>query len=84
MKGVGYNDTRQHITTIPGFWPGHPNEFGVISFHHQAFLKIRSYIDDKEALIAQAIMASFGWLMGQACYQGEKSNQMFKFFLLLI
>uniref|UniRef100_A0A069DZ91 Putative 28s ribosomal protein s30 mitochondrial n=1 Tax=Panstrongylus megistus TaxID=65343 RepID=A0A069DZ91_9HEMI len=65
---------RRHGTSIPGYWPGDENEFGLLSYHTQAYLLDRPpHFGSKEhndSLLAQAILSSYGWLQGQASYQG--------------
>ena len=69
-RKAGYFPDRKHASIIPGFWPGDPSEFGVISYHYRGHLSARTYDDHADVLRAQAIMASFSWLYGQVCYQG--------------
>lgn len=86
-----------------GFWPNDPHRFGVLSYHSSNHIAERpqSYGEDehKEALHAQALIASFAFTYGTACYQGEEYflisapliisrselffNQFFHFFILL-
>ncbi|CAL1683583.1 unnamed protein product [Lasius platythorax] len=67
-----YRLGRRHLTNIPGFWPGDENEFGLLSYHSCTSLQKRpkKYNDTSEALTVQAILASYSWLLSQACYQG--------------
>lgn len=54
---------------ISGFWPGDPNEFGLLSYHRRGHHLNRHYNDpedDKEALDRHGILSSFGWLNAQA------------------
>ncbi|XP_049938706.1 39S ribosomal protein S30, mitochondrial [Schistocerca serialis cubense] len=71
---LGYGFTHQNGTTIPGFWPGDDCEFGLTSFHTRGHLYHRrefcSTYDEEEALHSQAILASYAWLLAQACYKG--------------
>lgn len=67
----GHSMQRRHGTNIPGFWPGDANEFGLVSYHKRGFLMGRHGDDQIEALRTQAIYANWGWLLGQACHQGE-------------
>ncbi|XP_066993772.2 large ribosomal subunit protein mL65 [Anabrus simplex] len=71
---LGFRMKHRHGTNIPGFWPGDSHEFGFLSFHHRGHLldRLDSFgdIDQEEALHVQAILASYGWLFPQACYQG--------------
>ncbi|XP_076230748.1 mitochondrial ribosomal protein S30 [Calliopsis andreniformis] len=69
---LGYQTSYRHGTSIPGFWPGDPAEFGLLSYHNTNHLSNRSksFNDDVEAVTVQAIFASYGWLLSQACYQG--------------
>lgn len=57
-----------------GFWPGSPQEFGVLSYLSRSFLTKRSVAygpeDTQDALHALAVLSSFSWLYGQASYQG--------------
>lgn len=71
-KVLTYRLGRRHLTNIPGFWPGDKNEFGFLSYHNCMNLQERSsrYNDTSEALTVQAILASYSWLLSQACYQG--------------
>jgi len=69
---IGYRLGRQHLTNIPGFWPGDESEFGFLSYHQCLHLNDRpkQYDDFSEVLPIQAILASYSWLFAQACYQG--------------
>ncbi|XP_014480417.1 PREDICTED: 28S ribosomal protein S30, mitochondrial [Dinoponera quadriceps] len=69
---MGFKLDRRHVTNIPGFWPGDEHEFGLLSYHSCVHLCRRSqnYDDVSEAKIAKAILASYSWLLTQACYQG--------------
>ncbi|XP_058823399.1 large ribosomal subunit protein mL65 [Topomyia yanbarensis] len=71
---VGYQTEQRHATTIPGFWPGDQHEFGMISFQRRSHTLVRETYcainDVQEALHSQGILASYAWLLGQACYQG--------------
>lgn len=69
---LGYHYDRRHVTNIPGFWPGDENEFGFLSYHNCAYLHNRSpnFDDTSDVKIVQAILASYSWLLSQACYQG--------------
>lgn len=73
-RTIGYSHDYRHGATIPGFWPGSPNEFGLVSYHSRNYMSKRnpSYgtADNQEALHAQGILCSFAWLYGQAAYQG--------------
>ncbi|GAB1865499.1 28s ribosomal protein mitochondrial-like protein [Camponotus japonicus] len=71
-KVLTYKLDRRHLTNIPGFWPGDKNEFGFLSYHDCTNLQGRpkEYDDTFEALTVQAILASYSWLLSQACYQG--------------
>lgn len=62
----------RRATTVPGFWPGEQHSFGMMSFHSTNFLDSRSFgpNDNLEAAHSTAILSSFSWLLGQACYQG--------------
>jgi small subunit ribosomal protein S30 len=61
-----------------GFWPGDKQQFGLLSFHSRSFLTERPehYGSDEhlEALHAQAILASYAWLLPQANYLGKISK----------
>lgn len=70
---VGTMTKHSHMANIPGFWPGDPHHFGVLSYHKRGHIINRPYNDledDKEALHRQAILQSFAWLHSQANYQG--------------
>lgn len=71
---LGFPLARRHVTTIPGFWPGDQNEFGLMSYHNCTYLQNRpkEYDDTSEALTTQAVLASYSWLLSQACYQGNR------------
>lgn len=71
-KMLTYALEKKHLTNIPGFWPGDENEFGFLSYHNCTYLQTRpeKYNDTSTALTVQAIMASYSWLLSQACYQG--------------
>lgn len=67
-----YEFGRRHLTNIPGFWPGDENEFGLLSYHNCTHLQRRKkeFNDTFAALKVQAVLASYSWLLSQACYQG--------------
>ncbi|XP_032687299.1 39S ribosomal protein S30, mitochondrial [Odontomachus brunneus] len=69
---MGYLLKRKHVTNIPGFWPGDENDFGLLSYHNCAYLhkRLPCFDDTLDAKIVQAILASYSWLLTQACYQG--------------
>ncbi|KAL0128903.1 hypothetical protein PUN28_003932 [Cardiocondyla obscurior] len=71
-KVLAYFMERRHLTNIPGFWPGDKNEFGLLSYHNCTHLQTRpeAFNDTSTALTVQAILASYSWLLSQACYQG--------------
>lgn len=60
-----------------GYWPGTQHEFGCISYLSRSHFALRNPAygkdDDQEALHAQAILGSYGWLLGQASFQGFTS-----------
>ncbi|KAK9506160.1 hypothetical protein O3M35_008145 [Rhynocoris fuscipes] len=70
----GIECNRRHGTSIPGYWPGDEYEFGLLSYHTQGYLLDRPpHFGQKEhddTIAAQSILASYGWLHGQASYQG--------------
>lgn len=72
-KVLNYNLEKRHLTNIPGFWPGDENEFGLLSYHNCTYLQERreKYNDIPTALTVQAVLASYSWLLSQACYQGN-------------
>ncbi|XP_059055615.1 large ribosomal subunit protein mL65 [Achroia grisella] len=71
---IGYFSENRHGTNIPGYWPGDHDEFGLLSFHGRGHILDRNVSfgaeDNLEALNCQAMLASFGWLLAQANYQG--------------
>ncbi|XP_052752185.1 28S ribosomal protein S30, mitochondrial [Galleria mellonella] len=71
---VGYFHAYRHGTNIPGYWPGDHDEFGLLSYHGRGHILNRNVSfgteDNLEALHCQAMLASFGWLLAQANYQG--------------
>ncbi|XP_046825717.1 28S ribosomal protein S30, mitochondrial [Vespa crabro] len=69
---LGYTLNRKHATNIPGFWPGDPCEFGLLSYHNCATIVERpeKCNDESDAFLKQAILASYSWLLSQASYQG--------------
>lgn len=73
-QGIGYQRVYQHVTSIPGFWPGSEHEFGQLCYHNRLKYKVsfneHDAEDETNALKAQGILTSFGWLVAQACYQG--------------
>ncbi|KAI4482764.1 hypothetical protein M0804_008617 [Polistes exclamans] len=69
-RSLGYVLKYKHATSIPGFWPGDPCEFGLLSYHNCGYLAERVCDDKSDALLTQAIFASYSWLLSQACYQG--------------
>lgn len=71
----GFEKKRRFGTTVPGFWPGKSvNEFGLLSFHSCNHLLGRpphfGLEENNCAVHAQAILAGYAWLHGQASYQG--------------
>ncbi|XP_076620964.1 mitochondrial ribosomal protein S30 [Colletes latitarsis] len=71
-RALGHNFSYKHAVSVPGFWPGDPAEFGLLSYHNsnQILNRRNTYDDTFDALVVQAIFASYGWLLSQACYQG--------------
>lgn len=73
-RTIGYAHEYRHGTTVPGFWPGSPHEFGHLAYVDRSQLVGRNhhYGSDElqESLHSLAILSSYGWLFGQACYQG--------------
>ncbi|XP_031838818.1 mitochondrial ribosomal protein S30 [Nomia melanderi] len=71
-KVLGHTFLYKHATSIPGFWPGDPDEFGSLSYHYTDNLlhRPKTMDDTLDAVTVQAIIASYGWLLSQACYQG--------------
>ncbi|XP_056641421.1 39S ribosomal protein S30, mitochondrial [Diorhabda sublineata] len=71
---VGITSEQKHIANIPGFWPGDPHKFSLLSFHKRGHIhrneKYNDPQDNKEAIHRQGILASFGWLQAQANYLG--------------
>ncbi|XP_071449640.1 large ribosomal subunit protein mL65 [Hetaerina americana] len=71
---IGISLQRRHGTNIPGFWPGDPCEFGLMSFHKRNHINNRpkhyGACEHTESLHVQAILASYGWLFPLTCYQG--------------
>lgn len=68
---LSYMFSYKRATNIPGFWPGDPAEFGLLSYHNINDLFFNSKLEDEEAITVQAIFASYSWLLSQACYQGN-------------
>lgn len=62
------------VFSSKGYWPGSHHEFGSIAYLSRSHFALRNPAygkeDDQEAIHAQAILGSFGWLLGQASYQG--------------
>lgn len=61
------------LITFLGFWPGNPNQFGLLSYHKRGHFLNRTYNDPsetKEALHRQGILASFGWSNALANHLG--------------
>lgn len=73
-QAIGYKRVYQHVTSIPGYWPGSEAEFGQLTYHNRLNYGVKfndiDPVDEQNALKAQGILKSFGWLVGQACYQG--------------
>lgn len=73
-RTLGFAHEHRHGVTVPGFWPGAEHEFGTLAYLSSAHLAGRNpaygEADNRSAVHAQAILGSFGWLLGQACYQG--------------
>jgi len=70
-KVLTYTFEKKHLTNIPGFWPGDENEFGLLSYHNFQ-RRPEEYNDTSTALTVQAVLASYSWLLSQACYQGTR------------
>lgn len=66
---IGYRFAYKHAVSIPGFWPGDTHEFGLLSYHN-LYDVLNSKVYEEDAITVQAIFASYGWLLSQACYQG--------------
>ncbi|XP_054286399.1 uncharacterized protein LOC129002546 [Macrosteles quadrilineatus] len=70
----GLEKIRRHGTNIPGFWPGDPCEFGLLSFHNRGHLLGRppsfGEEDVDHTVHAQAMLAGYSWMLAQAAYQG--------------
>jgi Mitochondrial 28S ribosomal protein S30 (PDCD9) len=70
-RTLGYGTSYRHGTTVPGFWPGSPHEFGLLSYQSRDHFKLRSKIlgssdvDWPEALQSQVTEQKF---------MGEKKN----------
>ncbi|CAH0553313.1 unnamed protein product [Brassicogethes aeneus] len=73
-RTVGTKTLHKRIVNVPGFWPGDPNQFGILSYHPRGHLHTRERFNDpqehKEALHRQGILASFAWLSAQANFLG--------------
>ena len=61
-----------------GFWPGDPHEFGLLSYHSRGHTLGRPpHFGEKEhsqAIHAQAVLATYSWLLAQSTYQGIMSS----------
>ena len=68
-RTIGHTFSYKHATCIPGFWPGDPDEFGLLSYHNINNSR-NSELYYEDSYIVQAIFASYGWLLSQASYQG--------------
>lgn len=73
-RTLGYSTAYRHGAVAPGFWPGHKTEFGLLSYQRRtAFKELNpkwTSADVQEAIHAQGISGLFGWVLGQAYYQG--------------
>ncbi|CAG9856704.1 unnamed protein product [Phyllotreta striolata] len=74
-RTIGTTTEYRHMTNIPGFWPGDPHTFGLLSYHKRGYMHLRKdryndLNDDQEAIHRQGILTAFGWLMAQAHYLG--------------
>lgn len=73
-RTIGFHTEHRHGVTIPGYWPGNPNEFGLLSYQQRDGLIKRELVyepaDQQDALHANGLLSNFGWLFGQASYQG--------------
>jgi small subunit ribosomal protein S30 len=73
-RKYGFIADHVHGASVPGFWPGNVREYGMTSFHDRSSMSVRNPdyggVDNAEALHAQGILSSFGWLHSQAFYQG--------------
>ncbi|XP_060526456.1 large ribosomal subunit protein mL65 [Cylas formicarius] len=72
---LGIPTEYRHVANIPGFWPGDPNMFGLVSFHKRGHIEehLKQFKDPKdteEAIHRQAILASYAWLHAQANFLG--------------
>ncbi|KAJ6636283.1 28S ribosomal protein S30, mitochondrial [Pseudolycoriella hygida] len=71
---IGYFYKHRPATTIPGVWPSEQEEFGLVSYHSRDYIPLRNAQygaeECQEAIHSQAILSSYAWVFGQACYQG--------------
>lgn len=71
---MGYSTSYRHGAVAPGNWPGHKAEFGLLSYQRRTALIDRNEKygreDFQEALHGNGILGLFGWVLGQAYYQG--------------
>lgn len=70
----GFKSDLRHGTNIPGFWPGDPYEFGLLSYHPRGHMLGRPPLfgekEHSQAIHAQAVLATYSWLLAQSTYQG--------------
>ncbi|XP_013791594.1 28S ribosomal protein S30, mitochondrial-like [Limulus polyphemus] len=70
----GHCIERRYVTSVPGFWPGSECEYGYMSLHTRDGLvkraKMVTDIDMEDCINGFGMMASFGWLVALATYQG--------------
>lgn len=69
----GLEEIRRFGTNLPGYWPGDPCEFGLLSYHHLNELNVSKVIleqEKKSRLVSQALLNGFSWLHAQASILG--------------
>ncbi|XP_057336291.1 28S ribosomal protein S30, mitochondrial [Microplitis mediator] len=71
-RTFGHYIKRRHLTTLPGFWPGDPSEFGFMSYHKRGYLlrRPKDLNDEIDVLKTQAVFSNYAWLLSQACHLG--------------
>lgn len=71
---LGYKYNLSRASSTPGFWPNACAQHGYLSLLSQSHMRLRddylNHLDHQEGLDAQAILHSFAWTLGQACYLG--------------
>ena len=71
---LGFKYRKSRASCVPGFWPGAASQYGYLSILSRDHIPLRDKLlgnrDHDEGLLSQAVLHSFAWTLGQACYLG--------------